>query len=136
MDKARRRSTGPTSGQGRGKDKRNHPRSQAKEKNDEDHRAPQRNVGPEEVASRASICADAKERPTSSNGTSPIASRRGHYAGRGGREEHGANRGRLRINDQGINRNTHVRCAQIKYRASSTIRKGTHIQVPSSGRSC
>jgi hypothetical protein len=85
MDKARRRSIGPTLGPGRGKYKRNHPGPQAEVDNDEDHRAPQRNARHDEAASRASSCADAKEGPTSSNGTSPRAISIGHCVGRGGK---------------------------------------------------
>jgi hypothetical protein len=97
---------------------------------------PQRNARHEEAGSRASSFPNVEEGLTSSNGTSPRASIEGHCIGRGGKEEHGANIGRVHINDHGGDHNASVRCAKRKYCAGSNTRKGTHRQVPHSGMSC
>jgi hypothetical protein len=94
------------------------------------------NARHEEAASRAISCVDTEEGLASSNVTSPRDSSGGHCARRGGKEENGANRERVHINDQGGYQSTSVICAQIKYRTSSDTRKGTHRQVPPSSRSC
>jgi hypothetical protein len=136
MDKDRGRSTGPSLGPEKGKDKRSHPGPQAKAENDEDHQAPQRDARHEEDASRDRSCVDAEEGPTRSNGTSPRDSIKGHCASRGGKEEHGINIGKVRANDHGGDHSESVICTQRKDHAGSNTRKGTHKQVPHSSRSC
>jgi hypothetical protein len=100
MDKSRESSIGLALEPGRGKDKCIHLGPKSEAENDEDHQAPQRDARHEEATSRARICIDAEEGPTRSNGTSPRASNGGHCIGRGGKEEHGANTGRVHINYQ------------------------------------
>jgi hypothetical protein len=89
-----------TLGPGRGKYKCSYQGPEEEVENDEYHREHQRSTRNEESRSRANSCADIEEGSTSSNGTSPRASSERHCAGRGGKEEHGVNLGRVPINDR------------------------------------
>jgi hypothetical protein len=61
MDKVRRRSTSPTVGQGRRKDKRNYPRPQVEAEDNGHHEAHQRGAGYEETVGRTHHCANTEE---------------------------------------------------------------------------
>jgi hypothetical protein len=101
-------------GPGGRKNKCNNPGPQAEEKDNEHHRASERDAGYEEAAGRAKSCADAEAGMTGPDGTSPRESNGDNRAVGGGKEEHGANTGRVCSNHTRGGHNASTRGANRK----------------------
>jgi hypothetical protein len=110
--------------------KHKNPGPQAKAKDNEHHRATERDGGYQKVAGRVTNCANAEAGITGSYGTSPRESSGYNHVVGGGKEEHGPNTCREHNNPTRGGHSASTRGANRKSCAGPRQRKGTYTQVP------